>query len=92
MFSIPSSVNWAALAKAAAVIAVLTIAAVLASPKGKLPIALKGLKKILRDETGNKENESAPEVWKRILAFVLTAIAVLLVLGFGEFFPQTLED
>lgn len=76
-----SSVDWAALAKAAAVIIMLTVAAVLAAPPGRLPIALKGLKRLLNRESGGSDREKPASAWKRLLAFILTIAAAALALS-----------
>ena len=56
-----------------AVIALVCIAAALATPKGRLPLALRGLAKLFRISS----DEQAVPAWKRLLAFVLVLVAVL---------------
>jgi len=65
-----------------AVIAVVVVAAALATPKGRLPLALRGVAKILRRDgtcrtSGTGRTEAVPG-WKRLLAFALVLLAVLL--------------
>ncbi len=67
------------------VIALLGGAAALATPKGCLPLALRGVCRILRKdrgETAAPADSSAAKVplWRRLLAFVLVLIAVLTAL------------
>ena len=67
------------------VIALLGGAAALATPKGRLPLALRGVCRILRKdrgETAAPADSSAAKVplWRRLLAFVLVLIAVLTAL------------
>ena len=62
------------------VIALLGLAAALATEKGKLPLALRGLKKTLRRDAGVREptagaRHAGVPVWKRLLALVLCALA-----------------
>ena len=66
-----------------AVIALLGVAAMLATVKGRLPLALRGLKKMLRKDLGKPAEdagEAKPTVpgWRRFVAFVLVLIAFLL--------------
>ena len=71
------------LARICAVIALVCIAAAIATPKGRLPLALRGLSKMLRGCEGEKVrgNEgSHPSAGKRLLAFVLVLLAILLAL------------
>ncbi|MBO5750891.1 MAG: hypothetical protein J6R80_00625 [Kiritimatiellae bacterium] len=63
----------------AAVLALLCAAALLATPKGRLPLALRGLAKI----TGRREDKSAlckVPLFKRLLALLLVLAAVILCL------------
>ena len=67
------------------VIALLGFAAALATPKGRMPLALRGVCRILRKdrgETAASADSSAAKVplWRRLLAFVLVLIAVLTAL------------
>ena len=59
-----------------AVLALLCVAAALATPKGRLPLALRGIAKLFRISC---EEQTVP-AWKRLLAFVLVLLAILLAL------------
>lgn len=66
------------------VIALLGAAAALATPPGRLPLALRGVYRIMRKDRG--ESAAPPDygpapLWRRVLAFVLVVIAALLVLA-----------
>lgn len=71
------------------VILLVVAAAVLSTPKGRLPLAVRGLAKILRkdqnpslnssDSTRNTHEATVP-AWKRTLAFVLVLIAACLAM------------
>jgi hypothetical protein len=76
-----SSVDWLALAKGAAIIVMLAAAAVLAAPKGRVPIAMKGLKRLLNRDAGIRESEKPASAWKRALAFALTIAAAVLAMS-----------
>lgn len=65
------------------VIALLGVAAVLATAKGRLPLALRGLKKVLRKDlnqpvadVAEASRQVAP--WRRFLALVLVLLAFLI--------------
>lgn len=62
------------------VILLVVFAAVLSTPKGRLPLAIRGLAKILRRDGKNAATNEVKEVpiWKKTLAFVLVIIAALL--------------
>lgn len=67
------------------VIALLGGAAALATPKGRIPLALRGVCRILRKdrgETAASADSFAAKVplWRRLLAFALVLIAVLTAL------------
>jgi len=63
------------------VIALVVVAAALATPKGRLPLALRGLMKIMRkDRAGQPPTPGTVPVWKRLLALVLVLIAFALAL------------
>ena len=79
------------LARICVVIALVCIAAALATPKDRLPLALRGLAKMLgsceveklRSCDSSKPlnlSTSQPPAWKRLLAFVLVLLAILLAL------------
>ena len=59
-----------------AVIALLCVAAAIATPKGRLPLALRGVAKLFRIQN----DERTVPVWKRALSFVLVLLAILLAL------------
>jgi len=66
------------------VIALLGAAAALATPPGRLPLALRGVYRIMRKDRGESAAppDSGPaQLWRRVLAFVLVVIAALLVLA-----------
>ena len=76
-------------ARLVAVLALLCAAAAIATPKGRLPLALRGLAKTLRKCEGETvrgcEGEdplvrppSCPSAGKRLLAFSLVVLAILL--------------
>ena len=63
------------------IIALLGAAAALATPPGRLPLALRGVYRILKKDRG--ESAAPPSsgpapLWRRILAFFLVLIAALL--------------
>lgn len=65
--------------RVAAVIALLCLSAALATPPGRLPLALRGLKKIIRRDRGlapDKADEAAVSPRRRFLAFILALVAV----------------
>ena len=79
------------IARIAAVIALVCIAAALATPKGRLPLALRGLAKMLGSceaagfrgsEVKQPRNSAIPQpsARKRGLAFILVLLAILLSL------------
>ena len=62
------------------VVALLGAAAALATPPGRLPLALRGIRRVLKRgevEEGRDEAVQAP-LWRRLLAFALVVAAVLL--------------
>lgn len=69
------------------VIAILGIAAALATEKGKLPLALRGMKRVLQRDAG-EQTPSSPRartgvpLWKRLLAFALVVLAFLVAVAF----------
>ena len=72
------------IARLLAVLALLIVAACLATPPGRLPLALRGVYRILRRDRGLPEDASkmsgvAP-TGKRLLAFVLVLVAAALAL------------
>ena len=57
-----------------AVLALVCVAAALATPKGRLPLALRGVAKLFRISS----DEQVVPFWKKLLAFVLILLAILL--------------
>ena len=61
------------------VIALLCVAAALLTEKGRLPLALRGVRKILRRDAGlpgtSADEARGVPAWKRLLAFVLILLA-----------------
>ena len=68
--------------KIALVIVLLGVAAALATPKGRLPLALRGLERLVRKDRGEDRTDHpapvAPSGMKRFFAFVLVIIAILI--------------
>ena len=67
-----------------AVIALLGIAAALATEKGRLPLALRGMKRMLQRDAGASEQQArkAVPLWKRLLAFALVVLAFVVAVAF----------
>jgi len=69
------------LLRVVAVIAVVVAAAALATPKGRLPLALRGIARIVKRDLGTdgtpETNGTVPR-WKRLVAFALVLLAILL--------------
>lgn len=68
--------------KIVAVIALLGTAAAVATPKGRLPLALRGVKKIVREDRGESAADPAAKgepvsAGRKFLAFVLVIAAVV---------------
>ena len=64
------------------IIALLGAAAALATPPGRLPLALRGVYRILKKDRGEcaaPPSAGPAPLWRRILAFLLVFIAALLV-------------
>ena len=73
------------LARICLVIALVCVAAVLATPKGRLPLALRGVAKMLACDRrqsiavdGNRQQSAS--VGKRAIAFTLVILAIILAL------------
>ena len=65
------------------IIALLGVAAALATPPGRIPLALRGVYRILKKDRGEcaaLPNSGPAPLWRRILAFLLVALAVLIAL------------
>ena len=66
-----------------AVIALVCAAACLAAPPGRIPLALSGIRRMLRKDLGVPEkpatDEKAP-AWRRLLAFLLVLAAAFIAL------------
>ncbi len=63
------------------VVALLGVAAYLATPKGRLPLALRGLRRVLSADAALKPEKGAPALLgARILALVLVGVAIALVM------------
>ena len=75
-------------ARLAAVVALLCAAAAIATPKGRLPLALRGVAKLLARDRGQTQSaavdcrrlQSVP-AGRRFLAFLLVLLAILLALA-----------
>ena len=67
------------------VVALLGVAAAISTPRGRLPLALRGLKRMMRQDRGEQaanpadSGETVP-MWKRLVAFVLVLAAVVIAL------------
>lgn len=65
------------------VIAFLGLAAVLATPRGRLPLALRGVYRLMRKDRGESADIPSPgpvPPWKRLVAFLLVLAAVVVSL------------
>ena len=71
---------WFEASRVFAVIAMLAVAACLATPAGKLPLALRGIRRIMRRDSGLEVEAAAEKVSKkrRFIAFSLVILAVIL--------------
>ena len=72
------------IARLAAVLALLCVAAAIATPRGRLPLALRGLAKMLDDGRAGSMTPPARRFHRnrptRLLAFTLVLLAILLAL------------
>jgi len=59
-----------------AVVALLGAAAAFATPRGRLPLALRGLLRVLGRQGGDVSGETVPP-WRRALAFFLVVLAAI---------------
>jgi hypothetical protein len=65
-------------ARVLAVVALVCAAASLATPPGRLPLALRGIRRMLHKDSGAPRQRSADEpapLWRRVLAFFLVLLA-----------------
>jgi len=62
------------------VIALVVVAAILSTPRGRVPLALRGVLRILRKDRALAPPPSPEPVpgWKKLLAFVLVILAFIL--------------
>jgi len=68
-----------------AVVALLAFAALAATPRGRIPLALRGLMRIMKKDRGiqppqDGDKENKAPLWKRLLAFVLAVAAAVLAM------------
>ena len=75
------------IARLVAVVALLCVAAAIATPKGRLPLALRGLAKLLARDRGQTQSTAVDgcrlqsvSAGRRTLAFLLVVLAVILAL------------
>ena len=74
------------IARLAAVLVLLGLAAAIATPKGRLPLALRGLVKLLKNDGLQSNNRTIEHSniqvssARRLLAFALVLLAILLAL------------
>ncbi len=68
------------IARMLVVLALVVVAAALATPKGRIPLALRGVLRVLKKDRNLKDDDTpktAP-TWKRLVAFLLVLVALLL--------------
>ena len=73
--------------KMSLVIVLLGLAAMMATPKGRLPLVIRNFKKVLyRNSSLNLEDDKEEQVplWKRLLAFCFVVAAILIALFFNR--------
>jgi len=70
------------IARLVLVIALVCVAGALATPPGRLPLALRGLQRMMRKDLGELREpaDSRASVSRRLLAFLLVLVAVILAL------------
>ena len=65
------------------VIALLCAAAALATPPGRIPLALRGVYRVMRKDRGESAalpKDAVVPLWRRLVAFVLVLLAVAVAL------------
>jgi hypothetical protein len=71
--------------KVVLVMALLVFAALISSPKGRLPLALRGLKKIINSDFGindaRNDQSQRVSVKRRFLAFILVILAIAIAIS-----------
>lgn len=70
-------------ARLVAVVTLLVGAALLATPRGRLPLALRGVWRIMRKDRGEsaaQPGEARASAWRRLLAFLMVVTAAALAL------------
>ena len=60
------------------VILLVVVAAVLATPQGRLPLAVRGLAKVLGHKSDNGGKGEKVPIWKKFLAFLLVILAFII--------------
>ena len=65
-----------------AVVALLGAAAAFATPKGRLPLALRGISRVLGRPDRGKTEEAVP-AWRKAVAFLLVLLAVFAAMLFA---------
>ncbi len=63
-----------------AVVALLCVAAAICTPKGRLPLVLRGLKKTLGMKPSASDGGERVSAGRRVLSFVILLLAILLAL------------
>lgn len=61
-----------------AVMALLVIASIISTPKNKIPLALAGIRRILKQQLGNSEKPEPVAAYKRLIAFLLVIAAAVI--------------
>lgn len=71
--------------RVAIVVGCLCVAAAIATPKGRIPFALRGVLRVLRKDIGTRIGDASEPVVsrkRRIAAFLLVLVAVIVALDF----------
>ena len=63
-----------------AVVALLCVAAAVCTPRGRLPLVLRGLKRTLGSKKSAAEDGEKVPVWRKMLGFLCVVAAVILAL------------